>query len=370
MIISICAVILLCLTSHSASSGLKMIPDSPDKKKVVEPYKIEKLTQGMGLYSLGAVSPDGKSMLLLAQKPEHAPNLYVMDLTDFSIRPPLTDLRWGVSDAAWSPDGSTIAFAGFGESASFSELYTLGVKGGRPSQMTRNNFSDKEPVFSPDGKRLYYTTDESPLPDAAFGILHIATMPTAGGKPEYFTEDEASTIKPVLTSDSKGLYLIKIDEDSGRHSLWEYGFDGKARQDLTERKFARIHRLIPVASSNSIVIEGQEEPEQEEDVYIFDLKTRQATELPNGDLIKRMPAVSPNGRRVVFISPTGTGTQLFLYDSTTSEIKQLTYLGSSTFTPVFISDERIVFGSNRSKDMANEIYLLDLAVPTPEEKKK
>ena len=130
-------------------------------------------------------------------------------------------------------------------------------------RLTSNNFSDKQPVYSPDGKRIFFTTDESPLPDAAFGILHVAVVQATGGKSEFFTEDEVSTILPGLASDGKSLLLVKIDELSGRHSLWQYGLDGKPLRNLTERKFARIHRYITVAATGLVVIWGQEEPEQQ-----------------------------------------------------------------------------------------------------------
>src|SRR5262245_25353872 len=136
--------------------------DDKQEKKKTEPFKIRRLTQGMGLQSLGPVSPDGRSIALIGKKPESNPNLYVMSLTDFSIQPALTKLPWGVADPAWSPGSDLIAFAGFNDNASFSELYTVNVGTRDLKQYTRNNFSDKEPVFSPDGKRIFYTTDESP----------------------------------------------------------------------------------------------------------------------------------------------------------------------------------------------------------------
>src|SRR6188474_3122932 len=60
-----------------------------EKKEEKRPdaFKVERLTQGMGLYLIGPVSPDKKSVLLIARKPDAAPNLYVMSLGDRSIRP-------------------------------------------------------------------------------------------------------------------------------------------------------------------------------------------------------------------------------------------------------------------------------------------
>ena len=340
--------------------------DKKDEKKKVEPFKIEKMTQGMGLYSLGPISPDKKSLLLIAKKPEGSPNLYKMDLADFSIRP-LTAFQWGVSDPQWSPDGLSVAFAGFHETASFSDLYTLELKKSALKRLTSNNFSDKQPIYSPDGKQIFFATDESPLPDAAFGNLHVAVIQATGGKSEFFTEDEGTTGLPGLAADGKSLLLVKIDELSGRHSLWQYGLDGKPIRNLTERKFARIHRYISSASNNLIVIWGQEEPEQQDGIYILDPRSGNLRALPEDDLPKKSPAVSPDGSLIAFVSQTGTGAHLYLFDSKTGQIQQITYKGVLNYSPYFIADNRILFGSNRENE--NEIYSLDLSSPVKDEKK-
>jgi TolB protein len=322
----------------------------------------------MGLYALGSLSPDGKLVLFLAKKPDRAPNLYLMNARDFSIRPALTDFQWGVSNPAWSPDGTMIALAGFNETASFSEIYTLELKTGRLRRLTTNSFSDKEPIFTPDGKRLLYTTDESPLPDAAFGILHVETLDLASGKHEAFAEDEGSTILPGLAPDGRSVLLIKVDEYSGRHSLWQYGMEGKPQRELTGRKFARIHRYVISASGGFITLWAQEEPEQQDDVYVLDLKTGEVKSLPDDDLPKRNPAVSPDGKRIAFISLLDNGLQLFLHDVSTGQNQQLTFKTGVNHSPVFISDEKLLFGSDR--DGQGEIYLLDLSQPSEEVKKK
>jgi Tol biopolymer transport system component len=342
-----------------------------EKKEEKKPdaFKVRQLTQGMGLYAIGPVSPDRQSILVIAQKPDAAPNLYVMNLTDHSIRPPITKLKWGVADPRWSPDGQSVAFAGFNETASFDEIFVLDLKLTTPRQLTRNAFSDKEPVFTPDAKRLLYTSDESPLPDAAFGILHVASIPVAGGKPAFFTEDECSTIHPGIAPDGKSVLLVKISDASGRHSLWQYGLDGKPQRDLTELKFARIRGYLTGAAGELIVLSAQEEVEQQEDIYLLDPKTGKVRELPEPDLPKHNPALSPDGKLIAFIGAASYGSQLFLYDLANDQIKQLTFKPGRTHSPVFVSNTEILFGSNREKEQ-NELFLMDISQPFEEKKKK
>jgi len=360
--------VLFAILSSAFAAASRQTNKEEKEKKQPEPFKIQKITQGMGLYAIGPLSPDKKSILLIAKKPDAAPNLYVMSVGDNSIRPPLTEMKWGVAGPQWSLDSQWVAFAGFNETASFDEIFVVNVKTGTLRQLTKNNFSDKEPVFSPDGKHVFYTSDESPLPDAAFGILHVASIPVGGGKPEFFTEDECSTIRPTISADGKSVLLVKISDLSGRHSLWQYGLDGKALRDLTETRYARIRAYIPGASRGMIVLWAQEEAEQQDNVYLFDPAVGQAHELPQPDLPKYTPALSPDGKLIAFIAPAGVGTQLFLYDSTTEQIKQLTFKPAKTHSPRFASNTEILFGSDREKE--NELFQVDLSQPFEEKKKK
>jgi Tol biopolymer transport system component len=342
--------------------------DEKKEEKKPDAFKIQKLTQGMGLYAIGPVSPDKKSVLLIARKPDASPNLYVMNLGDHSIRPPLTSLKWGVAGPQWSPDGQSIAFAGFNETATFDEIFILDLKSARLRQLTKNAFSDKGPVFTPDGRRLLYTSDESPLPDAAFGILHVASIAVEGGKPQVFTEDECSSIQPGISADRKSVLLLKVSDNSGRHSLWQYGLDGTAQRDLTETRYARIRNYITGGARGMIVLWAQEEAEQQGAIYLFDPQVGQVRELPEPDLPKQNPTLSPDGKLIAFIGLARTGPQLFLYDSVTDQIKQLTFKPANNYSPVFVSNTEILFGSDRDKD--NELYLLDLGQPFEEKKKK
>ncbi|HWC77281.1 MAG TPA: hypothetical protein VG778_07460, partial [Blastocatellia bacterium] len=83
--------------------------DKKDEKKKGETLTVKKITQGLGFYGIGPLSPDGKQLLLLAKKPDGAPNVYIMDIEGFAIRPPMTSFEWGAADPSWSPDALRVA---------------------------------------------------------------------------------------------------------------------------------------------------------------------------------------------------------------------------------------------------------------------
>ncbi|MEW6129771.1 MAG: hypothetical protein AB1757_22215 [Acidobacteriota bacterium] len=376
------------LTLNFAAFAQKDKKEEKDKP-LPEKFAVKKLTVGVGLYAIGSISPDKKYLAFIAKKPNFPPNLYVMDLTDFSVRAPLTNMKWGANDPAWSPDSSTIAFAGFGDMGSFADIYTVKLDTGTIKRLTANNFTDKEPVFAPDGKKIFYTTDESPLEGAAFGILHIASIGLTGGKGEYFTDDEASTIRATILKDGKSIFLVKIEESSGRHSLWEYDLKGKPLRDLTEDRLARIHKFVFIPQKNSVVLWAQKQPEQQDNLYLLDMATLEIKDFPEPDLPKYAPAVSPDGNLIAFIAPSERGAHLFMYDSTTQQIIRLTTKGYNIHSPVFLTNEQIIFGGERElpkppiqkqvskntvtledQEPDKEIYLINLSQKIEEEKKK
>ncbi|WP_419996319.1 amidohydrolase family protein [Streptomyces boninensis] len=64
----------------------------------------------------------------------------------------------GIVAPALSPDGASVAFCALGD------LWLLGP-GGRPQRLTRDTYFVSDPAWSPDGRRLVYTSDRAGNPD-------------------------------------------------------------------------------------------------------------------------------------------------------------------------------------------------------------
>jgi Tol biopolymer transport system component len=129
-----------------------------------------------------APSPDGSRLAFALREPGD-PTSYVIGVMDADganrgeISGTRLDPRNPVGDPAWSPDGSEIAFAAYGDGGG---IYVAGVDGGHPRRLTSAGpptiHIDEEPVWSPNGDAIAFIrwiigdSDEPP----AYEILKVA----------------------------------------------------------------------------------------------------------------------------------------------------------------------------------------------------
>lgn len=101
---------------------------------------------------------------------------------------------------AISPDGSTIAFSYKGD------LYTVGAKGGRATQLTTNPSYDTRPVWAPDGKTIVFASDRN-------GNMDLYSVAVGGGEPVRLTTNTVNEFPVTFLNPSTILFLAAIEPD-------------------------------------------------------------------------------------------------------------------------------------------------------------
>jgi dipeptidyl aminopeptidase/acylaminoacyl peptidase len=103
----------------------------------------------------------------------------------------VTSGSYDESEAAWSPDGSSIVFVSNREEVPDTDYRTdlwlvasdLSDGEAPPVRLTKSPRPKHSPAFSPNGKEVAYLTAE----DGVYGVPHVAVIPAAGGKPNVLT---------------------------------------------------------------------------------------------------------------------------------------------------------------------------------------
>jgi tricorn protease len=91
-----------------------------------------------------------------------------------------------------SPDGKTVCFSYLGD------IWTVEAIGGVARPVTMHEAHDVNPVFSPDGKHIAFSSNR-------FGQYDVFVVPTAGGKPKRLTFDSSPDLVTGWTPDGKGV---------------------------------------------------------------------------------------------------------------------------------------------------------------------
>ena len=114
------------------------------------------------------VSPDGRSAVFSLTEPDYDAARQSADLwvvpTDGSAPPRrLTFTRAAETGAAWSPDGTRLAFVTQREGDETAQLYVMPMRGGEAQRITKVPGGVSNPRWRPDGKAILFESEADPI---------------------------------------------------------------------------------------------------------------------------------------------------------------------------------------------------------------
>lgn len=153
-------------------------------------------------------------------------DIYLM-AADGSAFVNLTDDASVDSDPAWSPDGGRIAFVS--TRSGNADLWVVNVDGTGLTQVTDDQGSIRFPQWSPDGSRIAYSANvndqrdlyvvEAPAPSTSAVATSAATQ-----TPLQITNDPGTDNEPVWSPDGGKVFFYSNRDGPG--SVWSIDFDG------------------------------------------------------------------------------------------------------------------------------------------------
>ena len=196
-------------------------------------------------------SPDGDMLAFLrARQPGEPRQVWVMNADGGEARQ-LTNAAKGVQDFAWSPDGTRIVYCADTEPAAGAaagsqtdgprvvevnriryrhdlqgwrgdahyHLFTVNLETGDGAQVTRGDWDDYGPVWSPDGEKIAFISGRRD--DRDFRALTEAyVVHTGGGTAQCWSEGLSSVGAVAWSPDSQRLVAVASEDPSGM-VLWQ-----------------------------------------------------------------------------------------------------------------------------------------------------
>ncbi len=333
-----------------------------------------------------AYSPDGSRIVFRSER--DGGGLFIMEATGESPRR-LTDSGF---NPAWSADGRLVVFATECVDAPFnrnatSPIWTIDVASGEKQKITDGDAV--QPSMSPHGRRIAYWAVWK-----QGGQRDLYTIPVSGGEPVALTDDPATDWNPIWSPDGRYIYFcsdrggsmniwrVAIDEDTGRRTgdfepvtagvtecaHLSISYDGRriaftssfgsmnVEKIVFDPKSASIQgEPIPISRRSGGLIGSGVSPDGEwiscqpsgvqEDVILLSKDGRERRQLTNDRFKDRGPVWCPDGRRIVFYSDRSGKYDIWAINPDGSNLTQLSRTSkSSTTAPMWSPDgKRILF---------------------------
>ena len=174
-------------------------------------------------------------------------------------------------------------------------LLELPLEGGGPGRwLTRGNSTDRQPVYTPDGEWVVFSSDRS-------GSMDLWTVSRATGAVRRLTHDPADDWDPAVSRDGRSLFFSS--RRGGSFEVWVSAADGSAPRQLS-RDGVDAQNPSPFPDGRSVVYASGNQ--QQPGLRRVGTDGGPAERLTGSFGV--IPEVSPDGRHVLFLEQAASGT--------------------------------------------------------------
>lgn len=248
---------------------------------------------------------------------------------------------------SWSPNGDRIAFWFMPPSAGRSDIATISRNGGAIEVVTKDASTNWNPVWSPDGKYLYFASDRS----GNMSFWRVAIDEKTGK-----VQGEAETVSTPanfnrhlgFSANGRRMIYVQTDQQSNIQGL---NFNTNTEK-VTGEPFwitrGDRHIVRPELSPDGTRFVMRVSRRTQDDIVVVSRDGTQWRDLTNDKAFDRYPRWSPDGKKIAFTSDRCGRYEIWLLDADATNLRQLTFdtTGDTSF-PIWSPDgTQILFRSN------------------------
>jgi TolB protein len=245
-----------------------------------------------------------------------------------------------------------------------SEIFTVWFDGNNPNRLTNNTTQERDPAWSPDGKRIAFSngndvfvmnadgsdktlvTDERKIPGEAKAFDYEPAFSPNGRRIAFvrFTNSDYGNIYKIRTD---GTNLTYVQEGAYRTQSLSWSPDGTKIVFSDKSDTYEPYEYVFITSPNGsggrhLITEGRSpdwSPDGSRIIYthydygIYEMDASGASEKPLTADRASDPAFSPGGGKIVFSSDVGGDSDLYIMDPDGTDVRPLTDLPGDEYDP-------------------------------------
>jgi Tol biopolymer transport system component len=276
-----------------------------------------------------AWSPDGQEVVYsdssFARPSERGPYPGLLHILNVATGETRQVTKTDAVQPNWSPHGDRIAYWGI-PGGGQRDIWTVGARGGEPVVVTNDPALDWNPIWSPDGRYLYFASDRG----GSMNLWRVPIDERSGklqGAPEPVTTPATYSGYISFSRDGRHLAYAQIVDQI---NLQHVAFDPVKTK--IEAKPVWITQGSQIATDPNFSPDGEwivfgSTGAKQEDLFIVRRDGTGLRQITNDKYKDRAPRWSPDGRQIVFfsdrsgryeywmINPDGSGLRQFSYTS-------------------------------------------------------
>ena len=308
-----------------------------------------------------AWSPDGTQLAFTTENVELYPQnatgrsgLWIANVTTGEIR------RLYEGDAvlaSWSPHNQRIAYTHRLGNPTQSAIWTIPVRGGTSKPVMSEKTTNWNPVWSPDGKYLYFSSDRR----GSMNLWRVPIGEASGetrGEPEAITTPAPYFAHPSLSADGKHVAFASalVTANIQRLTLDPSGVVNGEPAWVTTGSL-RWSNPAPSPGGNWIAVYSLVQPEGH--LYLVHPDGTAMRQLTSDSAIDRMPRWSPDGNWVGFFSDRNGRLELWKIRPDGSDLQQLTEGGASYFAWAPDSSRIATVSESDEPRLKSRVFIFD-----------
>ena len=350
---------------------------APDGERIA--FRSER--EGGGIFIMGATGESVRRVTDFGYHPAWSPDGLQFLCVTQSVSDPAfrftTSQLWAVmiatgekrliseSDAvqpSWSPNGHRIAYWGPAASTGSGDIWTIPAAGGQAVAVTTEPSIDWNPVWAPDGRHLYFSSDRGGSMNLWRVLIDERSGRPLGRAEPVTTGVGASSQHVTLSSDGRRIAYVTLVQTM---NLQKVAFDPStetvrgALESITRgsRAVAQPH---PAPDGELLAFNSSG---QQEDIFVVQADGGGLRQLTDDSFQDRAARWSPDGQRVAFYSDRSGKYEIWVINRDGSGLEQLTRSPGAHY-PVWSPDGRRMAYSTHSP---NGAFIFETGTPWTEQ---